>query len=281
MSGIEKCKFIIPKCYLSLSRSKFIVLKLPTHYRKNIPFFYNKNETEFQKDPYERFDPMVVRQTAIHLADVIWDKYPLQEVLDFAKAYLPKGKMPTILEIGCSTGRWIAELAQAYPESTCWGMDYSYQMLKRARDYWVGGHDIYLDFRAQGFPKTLELKGTRLGNLQFGLAKASELPFLNESQNLILHSFLLDRLDDLKKALIEMYRVLANGGQMIFVTPLNFQKAKDWEQYDPPIKIYQLLIELGFDVLEWKEDLIIWEPLDFRGNSIKWKCIGVVVVKNG
>lgn len=254
-------------------------MKAPIHSRKDIPFFYNKTETEFQKDPYERFDPMVLRQTAIHLADEIWETYPLQPVLDFAKAHLPQGKTTSILEIGCSTGRWIASLAKAYPESTCWGIDYSYQMLKRARDYWVEGHDIYLDFSRQGFSKTLELKGIRLQNLQFGLAKAGELPFEKESQDVVVHSFLLDRLDNLKSALIEMYRVLATGGKMIFVTPLNFQKTKDWEQYNPPIKIYQLLVELGFDVLEWREDLTIWEPLDARGNSICWKCIGVVAVK--
>ncbi len=258
---------------------KRVALKSPLHYRKDIPFFYNKNETEFQQDPYERFDPMVIRQTAIHLADEIWGSYPLQALLDFAEPYLPKRKTPKIVEIGCSTGRWIATLAQSYPHSTCWGLDYSYQMLKRAKEFWINDHQIYLDFSRQGHSKILELKGSRLANLQFGLAKASELPFDKGSQDLILHSFLLDRLDDLRKTLIEMFRVLASGGKMIFVTPLNFQKAKDWKEYNPPIKIYQLLLQLGFEVLEWKEDLTIREPLDVRGNSISWKCIGVVVMK--
>lgn len=254
-------------------------MKSPFSYRNDIPFFHKKTELEFQQDPYERFDPMVIRQTAIHLADEIWDKYPMQSVLDFANPYLSEKEISSILEIGCSTGRWIANLAQAYPQATCWGIDYSYQMLKRAQEYWVDGHPIYLDYRQQGYSKVLEIKGSKLKNLQFGLAKASQLPFENTSQNLILHSFLLDRLGDLKKALIEMHRVLILGGKMIFVTPLNFQKAKDWKQYNPPIKIHHLLIELGFEVLEWREDLTILEPLDIRGNAIYWKCIGVVVKK--
>lgn len=254
-------------------------MKPPLYYRKDIPFFYNKTETEFQQDVYERFDPMVIRQTALHLADDIWDKYPFQAVIDFGKPYLPKGEISSILEIGCGTGRWIANLAQVYPNSTCWGIDYSYQMLKQAHEYWVKGHTIYLDFSTKGFAKNMVLTGQQLKNLYFGLAKASDLPFEDASQDIIIHSFLLDRVDDLKKALMEMHRILVSGGKMIFVTPLNFQKATDWEQYSPPTKIHQLLLELNFEILEWTEDLTVFEPLDARGNAICWKCVGVVVVK--
>lgn len=254
-------------------------MKTPINFRKAIPRFYKKSEVETQKDPYERFDTMVMRQTALHLADQIWGHYPMQGILDFAKTYLPETENPAILEIGCSTGRWIASLAQSYPKASCWGLDYSYQMLKRANEHWVLGHTTYLDFSKQGHAGILELQATPIDNLKFGLAKASELPFADHSQDLLLHSFLLDRLDDPKKALQEMYRVLAPGAKMIFVTPLNFQKSNLWELYHPPIKIYQLLVELGFDILEWEEEMEVLEPLDLRGNAVDWKCVGVVARK--
>jgi len=255
-------------------------MKAPINFRKAIPLFYNKTEAQFKKDPYERFDTMVMRQTALHLADQIWGHYPMQGILDFAQAYLPDIETGNILEIGCSTGRWIATLASSYLKATCWGLDYSYQMLKRANEHWVMGDTTYLDFSKQGHPGILELNATPISNLHFGLAKASELPFADHSQDLLIHSFLLDRLDDPKKALQEMHRVLAPGAKMIFVTPLNFQKSKLWERYHPPIKIYQLLLEMGFEILEWEEAMEVREPLDLRGNAVLWNCVGVVVQKS-
>ena len=46
-----------------------------TH-RKEIPFFHNKTPQEFKQDIYERYHEMVVRQSALHLADQLWGKYP-------------------------------------------------------------------------------------------------------------------------------------------------------------------------------------------------------------
>ena len=254
-------------------------MKSPINFRKAIPLFHNKTEAQFKQDPYERFDTMVMRQTALHLADEIWGHYPIQKVLDFAQAHLPTTADPTILEIGCSTGRWIATLAKSYPKATCWGLDYSYQMLKRAKEHWVLNNTTYLDFTPQGYPEVLELSAPPIDNLQFGLAKASELPFADHSQDLLIHSFLLDRLDDPKKALQEMYRVLAPSAKMIFVTPLNFQKSKLWKLYHPPIKIHQVLLDLGFEILEWTEGMEVREPLDLRGNAVSWNCLAVVVRK--
>ena len=254
-------------------------MKSPIRTRNNIPFFYDKSEIEFQKDTYERYDSMVNRQTALHLADEIWKEYPLQSFLDLVPSHLPNTPTPNLLEIGCSTGRLIARLAQQNPSANCWGMDYSYQMLKRAHEYWIKGDAIYLDFRKHGFPKTLELQTKPISNLQFGLSKASELPFDDHSQDFLLHSFLLDRLQDPEKALQEMYRVLSPYGKMIFVTPLNFSQKDHWDKYYPPVKIHQLLSKIGFEILDWKDEVLIREPMDLRGNAVEWNCIFVVVQK--
>lgn len=254
-------------------------MKNPITYRMQIPFFHKKTEAEFKEDIYERYNDMVIRQTALHLGDELWDGYPLQPILDFSTTYLTKIKNPKILEIGCSVGRWIAELAQAYPEGTHWGLDYSYQMLKRAHEFWIDEKDIYLDLTHKGAANTIELKSHALKNLNFGLAKAESLPNSNNSQDLVLNSFLFDRLKDPLKGLSEMYRVLKVDGVMIFISPLNFYKKKHWEEFHPPIKIFHKLTQMGFEILEWKEGMILEEPLDCRGNVVKWNCVAFVAKK--
>ena len=253
-------------------------MRSPLLHRKSIPFFYDKSPGEFQKDRYERYDPMVIRQTALHLADELWDQYPLQPVFDFAQPHLPTSPK-NVVELGCSVGRWIAILAQQYPKATCWGIDFSYQLLKQAKEFWVRKKSIQIDTSRLGFSGIRNLEGFALENLQFGLAKASNLPFDDNSQDLLIHSFLLDRVEDPMTALKEHYRVLSPNGILIFVTPLNFQEAKLWEKYYPAIKIHQMLTLLGFSILDWKEDLKITEPLDARGNALVWQTIGIVAQK--
>jgi ubiquinone/menaquinone biosynthesis C-methylase UbiE len=255
-------------------------MKSPISYRKGIPFFCPKSETDFQKDVYERYDEMVVRQSAIHLADELWGGYPMQAIFDFANVHYPTYDVQHMLEIGCGVGRWIATLAQIYPEASCWGIDYSYQMLKRAREFWIQGKAIRIDLSNKGFPKILQAKGQRLSNLQLGLAEATELPFAQDSQGLIVSSFLLDRLDEPAKGLAEMHRVLAPDGKLILITPLNFNQASHWQTLYPPIKLHRVLTQMGFTILDWKEAFAIQEPLDARGNVVTWNCLGCVASKS-
>ena len=254
-------------------------MKPPIHTRKQIPFYYNKTEAEFQKDPYERYDDMVIRQTTLHLADELWGGYPMQGILDFAAAYSKVEVSASILELGCGVGRWIATLAKENPTAQCWGIDYSYQMLKRAYEYWIGGEELMLDVSNKGFPHFVQIKGEQLKNLQFGLAKAESLPFDANSQDLVFNSFLLDRLIDPVLGLKEMHRVLKPGGHLIVITPLNFSQAKHWQQFYPPIKIYHQLTKMGFEIQDWNEEILIQEPLDFHSNAVSWKCLGFVASK--
>lgn len=254
-------------------------MKLPVSYRNSIPFFCDKSEKDFQRDVYERYDSMVVRQSALHLADQLWGMYPMQNILDFSGKHYPKNATQNILEIGCGVGRWIATLAQNFPQATCWGIDYSYQMLRRANEFWISGRDITIDLSKKGFQRPLSITGHQLINLKFGLARATDLPFSNSSQDLILNSFLFDRLDKPIESLVEMYRVLKLNGKLIMVTPLNFDHANLWETLYPSNKIRDLLLQIGFKLLEWKENLLIVEPLDSHGNRITWKCLGVVACK--
>lgn len=253
-------------------------MKTPISHRRGIPFFYQKTEVEFQQDPYERYADMVMRQSALHLADDYWGSYPMQAVFDFAEAHYPTENLQHILEIGCGVGRWIGNLAQRHPTASCWGIDYSYQMLRQARDFWVQGEEISIELASRGFPN-LKTQGHQLSNLQLGLAKAANLPFEDNSQDLVLNSFLLDRTDNPTNALIEMRRVLKPNGKLLVLTPLNFGQAIHWKTYYPPVKIVHILTQMGFRILEWQEDLLIHEPLDAHGNVVRWKCLGFVAVK--
>jgi ubiquinone/menaquinone biosynthesis C-methylase UbiE len=252
----------------------------PISFRKNIPLFYNKTEEEIRKDQYERYDPMVIRQSALHLFDELWAGYPMQEVLDFAQEHWPKSEVKNVVELGCSVGRWIAEITETNPKANCWGIDYSYQLLRQASDIWIHGKVDNLDFSRIGFPNNYRIEKKPLQNLRFGLAKAEKLPFDDESQDMVLSSFLFDRLQDPIQGVLEMKRVLKKGGKMIMVTPLNFIKSEHWKQFDPPVKLYHQLTDLGLEVLDWREDMIIKEPLDARGNEIVWRCIAVVATKS-
>ena len=151
-------------------------------------------------------------------------------------------------------------------------------MLKCANEFWVKNQEISIDLADKGLAKKFQ-KGEQLNNLKFGLAKAEKLPFEDNSQEIVVNSFLLDRLENPIEGLKEMYRVLKPRGKLIVISPLNFKKAEHWEMYYPPSRLSNILKEIGFEILDWKEDIIINEPLDVHGNVVRWKCLGLVAKK--
>lgn len=254
-------------------------MKKPVSYRKQIPFFIEKSNVDFQKDLYERFDDMVVRHIALHLADELWNGYPFQKGLDFATKHLQNIGDINILEIGCGVGKMVGTLAKENPNGNFWGIDYSYQMLKQGHDFWVDGKTILLDLSHKGF-SSIHLPGHELKNLKFGLSKAEDLPFDNESQDYVFSNFLLDRLRQPMEGLKEMKRVLKPNGTIIIVTPLNFLHKDHWQQFYPPVKLLQVIQNMGFEILEWEDEFRMEEPLDWRGNVLMWKCLGMVLKKS-
>lgn len=252
--------------------------KKPIRVRGNIPFYFEKTEADFRNDPYERYDEMVVRQTALHLADELWTNYPFQSIFEFISESIPKKNDIKIAEIGCGVGRMIGELAKQNPNNQHFGIDYSYQMLRRAREFWLEEKIIDLYYSNRGFEK-INLKGISLSNLELGLAKAEDLPFENESLDVLFSSFLIDRLDDPLTAFQSFHRVLKKGGIMIFVSPLNFQKRKNWRLYFPNEKLTSQLQGLDFQLSKLRKNWLILEPLDRNGNSLNWNCVGIKSTK--
>ncbi len=254
-------------------------MQQPLSYRHSIPFYIEKSAAEYQKDQYERYDPMVIRQTKNHLVDHLWNYSPFGSIYTFAEAHYPTTPLTNILDIGCGVGRWIGDLAMRYPQAESWGIDYSYQMLKQANLYWKSSTQVSLDLSSKGFPELIILDGQQLSNLNLGLAKANNLPFDNKSQDLVVSSFLLDRLDDPLAGLKEMHRVLRPNGTIIVATPLNYTRAELWDTFYPPEKLKAAFIDIGFDITDWKTDILLHEPIDFHGNAVRWKCCCIAARK--
>lgn len=253
-------------------------MKKPLSYQQQIPFFHHKTAEAFRQDKYERYDPTVIRQTSIHLADELWGGYPFQQILDWIAPHLSDLAGEQVVDIGCGVGRLIGHIAEKH-QADCWGIDYSYQLLRRAREYWVAGKTVELDRSDQGLG-ACTLRGKKLANLSFGLADAASLPFADLSQAVVCNSFLLDRVKEPELVLAEMHRVLRPGGKMILATPLNFQQAAHWDAYYPSKKLQAIIEGLGFQLSDWQEDLLVKEPLDGRGNFISWKVLTMVAEKN-
>jgi len=252
------------------------MLPPPLRMRKEIPFYYDKKEEDFRRDPYEHYANMVARQMRLHL---VTSPYPFQQINDFIIKNLPKENLKNIADIGCGVGKLVGTIAQQFPNSNCYGVDYSYQLLKVANDYWVKGKEIQVDDKARGF-NAKKIAGLKLKNVQFLLAKAEDLPSSNSSLSAICSSFALDRFEQPRVALQEFYRCLTNEGRAIICSPLNFQQQKHWEEFYPFKSLIKSCSAIGFDVIKWEEKLEVIEPLDFHGNTILWKVFGIVLEKN-
>lgn len=262
-------------------------LPTPVSVRRGIPFYHEKSAAEFSADVYERYDELVTRQTALHLADELHGGYPFQDLLDYVLTWLPNGAGLSAVDVGCSVGRLAAEMALRDPSWSVVGVDLSYQMLRQANDYWVNGLEVKPNLVRYGFgTPTLSHPYSFAPSdqaapprLQFALAKAEALPFGGASLDLVLNTFLIDRLPQPYAAFPEFRRVLKPSGRMITVTPLNFLTAGGWREAFPPIKILHHLQGSGWKLLDWVDPFVLKEPMDLRGNAVRWACVAFVCEK--
>ncbi|MCP9234450.1 methyltransferase domain-containing protein [Lewinella sp. JB7] len=252
------------------------LLAPPLDRRRDIPLYYLKSEDENRRDVYERFDELVARQTALHLADDLHGGYPLQPIAEYVCRWLPITSAATVADIGCSVGRQIADLAGSYPDWDCYGLDFSYQMVRQATDYWKEGKTLHPNLLRFGYP-TVALTGRSLPNVHFALADAKDLPFPDGSLDLMLNTFLIDRLPDLPAAFTEWRRVLKPGGRLITISPLNFLQIEHWKAHHPPMKILDPLLRDGWELLDLTDPLTVREPMDARGNEVVWNTLAFVL----
>ncbi|MEK6726019.1 MAG: class I SAM-dependent methyltransferase [Deltaproteobacteria bacterium] len=158
-----------------------------------------------------------------------------------------------VLDAGCGTGNYSIELARRGADVI--GIDSSEEMLAWARQ------------KAQG----VRLK------VNFQVADAMTLPFVDSSFDLIISNGLLCFLKEPEKALIEMHRVLKPGGRLV-VGVLNrwspwafFRRIKglykdtiyNQAYFISPPELEGLIIGAGFDVKETSTCLFFF-PINNR-----------------
>lgn len=255
-----------------------MLLPPPLSVRRGVPFYHAKSEAEVSLDVYERYDSLVTRQTALHLCDQLHGGYPFQPLLNFVTAALPAGDGLTVVDLGCSVGRLAGELARANPTWTVYGVDLSYQMLRQATDVWVRGQATNPNLTGCGWGVP-ELAVYRLPNVHFALARAGDLPFPDHSLDVVINTFLIDRLPDPLAAFAEWARVLKPGGRVISASPLNFLSRGGWIDFHPPVRLLHTLQQRGWEVADWLDPLELFEPLDARGNAVRWRTIAMVLTR--
>ena len=100
------------------------------------------------------------------------------------------------LDVACGTGEIIIRLARKYPQVHFTGIDLTPAMVIKAKE-----------------------KRTLLSNVDFCEANIDQLPFENESFDIILCSEAFHHFPEPARATSEMYRVLKKGGYLFLMDP--------------------------------------------------------------
>lgn len=249
-------------------------MKKPLYIKNHIPFYHDKSPSAKRADPYEAYDPMVIRQTAIAVMDEWWGGFPFSIIKDWVNDYVERSHKKSVLELGCGVGRMIGDIATTFPNSICWGIDYSYQMLRQAYRLYKSEEELEIDLSRKG-KGTTKVVGKNISNLYFGLAKAEELPFEDQQFDIVFSSFLMDRVEDPLLVISESIRVLKPRGILLIVTPMNLNKKSHWEDFYPVDKFITKLKPLNLELIELNQDMKVLEPLDRHGNGIHWNTVGM------
>ena len=126
---------------------------------------------------------------------------PIQRtVLQLAEEEI--GRPGTILDVGCGTGKLLRSASQRFPAAKLVGVDAAIEMVKQARS------------------------STPDGTIQFQQATAEELPFLNDSFDLVFSTMTFHHWQNQRRGSAEVARVLTPNGRWLLAefVPSGFMK---------------------------------------------------------
>ncbi|HVV03848.1 MAG TPA: methyltransferase domain-containing protein [Puia sp.] len=146
-----------------------------------------------------------------YLGPYIFEPYALH-VVERAASGSPHPK--AILEIACGTGRVTQHLQKTFPNARLIATDFNKDMISIAR---------------QSMPGT---------QVEWQTADARELPFDDQSFDLVIFQFGLMFIPDKPKALSEAYRVLRPGGRLLFSTWDRLENNPVFDLADKVVKKY-------------------------------------------
>lgn len=148
-----------------------------------------------------------------------------------AKRYGKRGKR--LLEIGSGMGHLVGDLSQSFK---AYGMDLNHWAVKTSQEF--------------------------AGQASLQTASAQELPFTNNSFNVVIIKHIVEHLPDPAKAINEIGRVTEKGGILILATPnlgslLKPWKGAKWIGYQDPTHIslkepsewLKLIQDAGFELV--------------------------------
>jgi len=115
-----------------------------------------------------------------------------------------------MLDVGCGEGRHIFGVMQTYPEMKCIGIDPHNNSLKKAQE----GYEYFESISNAG--------------AEFMEASAYELPFPDESFDLVVCSEVLEHLHEYNDAIKEIHRVLKKGGKFYASVPASWPEKICW-----------------------------------------------------
>ncbi|MFT6442856.1 MAG: ubiquinone/menaquinone biosynthesis C-methylase UbiE [Salibacteraceae bacterium] len=179
----------------------------------------------------------------------------------------------TVLDVGCGVGRTLYDVSPLYNKVQFIGFDYSVNMLRRAKQILFDNKLLQIDLSTSGLV-SFELIGKNQTNVHLVQGDAMDLPFKLDSVDVMVNTFLIDRVKNVRLALEQMIAVLKPGGLFILTSPLNFQTTNNWKYGNQEILI-ELLKELGIEELVTEDNILHTEVLDARGNSKVWNTLMV------
>jgi ubiquinone/menaquinone biosynthesis C-methylase UbiE len=132
-----------------------------------------------------------------------YEANPLEPVAEALRSLVVETGAGRVLEVGCGTGRWLAELADLCDEAC--GIDPSTAMLQRARE--------------------------RCPGLRLCEGKAEALPFADASLDLVYCVNAIHHFQDPRAFVSEASRVLAGGGMLAVVGSDPHARRESWYIY--------------------------------------------------
>lgn len=114
----------------------------------------------------------------------IWHTNKLRAVLELIPQESSK-----ILDVGCASGWFISQVSQEFPTASCFGIDI---------------YDKAVRYATKLYP-----------HIMFNVADAHSLPFKSNSFDVVICTEVLEHVDDPKRILIEIRRILRKSGTAI------------------------------------------------------------------
>lgn len=244
-----------------------------------IPVFAPRTEEDRARDRYDRSFDVPDVYTGIAFGHRLFGDGAAEGLYRTMSALLLAGRPQAVLDVGCGVGRVLYDCAAALPETQFTGLDYSYNMCRRARALLQGREPIALPgLERWGWAGVQFAEARELANVELAQGSALDLPFAPATFDTVMATLLLCRLSDPVAALAQMVRVLRPQGRLFLATPCGFTRAEDWENFVPPDKLRSHLAMLGLRVEEWFENLIYREHIDAHGNAQEWR-VRVIAVR--